>query len=410
MINVIISPLIFLLLFVLPYSLRAFLDVSLSNGTFIALLIFLVNILVIRNFRLGKSDLSFFKVIAISSVLLALHSIICAIFFQNDFIRLLLSFVFLFFLSYCAFSFKEYYSLNIFHIKFVFLVLIFISILSQCKFLYNYDHKSLIFFSEPSHFALIFFPFLFALIVISKNIFKFFLLLISFVIGVFLENLTFMSGIALCLLLIIPFRILYYIVPIFILTLAVISHSQVYYGSKILEYYFDRLTFSVDSYNLSTMVYLAGWDRGIGDAIASFGFGVGFQQFGIAGPESMLSELVISRFHLPGPLNLLDGGSLGAKLVGEFGIFGILLLSFYLIYFIKFIRLLNISNYRPNSISIRSIFFISCFVTFSLDIFVRGTGYFNPPFFFFLAAIFYLFPSIQFKRVLYKLKYFKNAA
>ena len=152
------------------------------------------------------------------------------------------------------------------------------------------------------------------------------------------------------------------------------------------------------------MVYLAGWGRAIGDTIASFGFGVGFQQFGIAGPESMLSDLVVTRFHLPGHLNLLDGGSLGAKFVGEFGIFGILLLFCYLFYFIKFIKILNISNYSTHKLTIQSVFFMSWFITFSLDIFVRGTGYFNPPFLIFLAAIFHLFPSIPVKSMLNKLK------
>ena len=389
---------IFLTLFLLPYSLRAFFGISLSNGTFIALLIFLLNILVSRNFKLlGKSDTSFFKVIAICSILLVLHSIICTIFFQNDLIRLLLSFVFLIFLSYCAFNFQKNFNLKISHIKFVLLVLVLIFILSRSSFFNSYNSKSLIFFTEPSHFALIFIPFLFTILVISRNSVKAFLLLISFLIGVFLENLTFMCGLVLCSLLLIPFRILFYVVPTFILAISIICYSKIYYGSKILAYYFDRLSLSIDSYNLSTMVYLAGWDRAITDVFASFGFGIGFQQFGIAGPESKISELVLSRFHLIGQLNLLDGGSLGSKFVGEFGIFAIFLLLGYLFYSIKFIRLLNVSNYGSNKFSIQSVFFMSWFITFSLDIFVRGTGYFNPPFLIFLAAIFYLFPSISFR-------------
>jgi len=398
-----ISFFFFLAIFLLPYSLRAFFQVSLSNGTFVSLLIFLISTLVARNFKLlGKFDSSFFKIIAISGLLIALHSIICTIFFQNDLIRLLLSFVFLIFLSYCAFSFQKYYTVKIFYIKFTLLILIFIFILSRI-FIKYIQSKSVIFFSEPSHFALVFIPFLFVLLVISKNSVKFFLMLISFVIAAYIENLTFMCGLALCLLLIIPFRTLFYVVPSFILAILTIRYSQIYYGYEGLSYYFDRLPLSVDSFNLSSMVYLVGWDRAIADVIASFGFGIGFQQFGIAGPESMLSELVIKRFHLPGPLNLLDGGSLGAKFVGEFGIFGVLLLFCYLFYFIKFIKILNISNYSTHRLSIQSVFFMSWFITFSIDIFVRGTGYFNPPFLIFLASIFYLFPLTPVKTMLNKL-------
>ena len=239
-----ISSFCFLVIFLLPYSLRALFQVSLSNGTFISLLIFLINTLVSRNFKLlGKFDSSFFKIIAISGLLIALHSIICTIFFENDLIRLLLSFVFLIFLSYCAFSFQKYHTIKLFYIKFILLILIF--------------------------------PFLFVLLVISKNSVKSFLLLISFVIAAYIENLTFMCGLALCLLLIIPFRTLFYVVPSFILAISTIRYSQIYYPYKSLVYYFDRLPLSFDSYNLSSMVYLAGWGRAIGDTIASFGFGVG---------------------------------------------------------------------------------------------------------------------------------------
>jgi len=398
-----ISSFFFLLIFLLPYSLRAFFGISLSTSTFITLLIFLINILVARNFKLlGKFDSSFFKIIAISGLFIVLHSIICTIFFKNDLIRLLLSFVFLIFLSYCAFSFQKYYTVKLFYIKFILLALIFTFFLSQIFIKYT-EIKSVILFSEPSHFALIFIPFLFVLFVISKNSVKSFLLLISVVIAVYIENLTFICGLALCLLLIIPFRTLFYVVPSSILAISTIRYSQIYYGYKSLVYYFDRLPLSADSYNLSSMVYLAGWNRAINDVFASYGFGIGFQQFGIAGPESMLSELVVKRFHLTGHLNLLDGGSLGAKFVGEFGIFGILLLFCYLFYFIKFIKILNISNYSTHKLSIQSVFFMSWFITFSLDIFVRGTGYFNPPFLIFLAAIFYLFRSTPVKIMLNKL-------
>lgn len=394
---------ILLILFVLPYSLRTFIHLSLSKSTFIAMIIYSLSILFACGFKLFvKSNLLFLKTISISLLLIALHSIICAIFFQTDLLRFSLSFIFLIFLLLVAFSIQRYLTFDLFHIRLIFYLLLFISLLTELKFFDYEKYKSLIFFSEPSHFSLIFMPFLFTLLVISNKKVKLFLLFISFLLGIHLQNLTFFAGLTLCSLITIPYNLLFFIFPTFTLIIFTITYEQYYFMYKPLVYYFDRLNFSFDSYNLSTMVYLSGWERGISDLFASLGFGIGFQQFGIAGPVSHLSEVTVKRFHLEGPLNQLDGGSLGAKFIGEFGIFGLFLLFFYLFYFIKFLKLLNISNYSSYKFSTKSIFFMSWFITFSLDIFVRGMGYFNPPYLIFIASVIYLFPNLRFNRDLMK--------
>lgn len=87
-------------------------------------------------------------------------------------------------------------------------------------------------------------------------------------------------------------------------------------------------------------------------------------------------------------LNLLDGGSVATKFIGEFGLLGVAMLLAYLFYFAKSARWLHeisMSEVAPRDC--KRVFFLSCFVMYCIDLFVRGTGYFSSSGFFFVASL-----------------------
>jgi len=169
-----------------------------------------------------------------------------------------------------------------------------------------------------------------------------------------------------------------YLIPIglLLLVIAPIDHY----------YYVDRLILSPDSQNRSTMVFLSGWERAYLNLLDTNGLGVGFQQFGIIGERG---ELMAAIRKLNGSdLNLLDGGAVAPKLIGEFGVVGIAFIFLYIFCSIKCAKVLNAvcknttMNYNP-----RKIFLFACFLMYGIDLFLRGVGYFSSSSFLFFAAV-----------------------
>lgn len=242
--------------------------------------------------------------------------------------------------------------------------------------------KPVFFFNEPSHFALDFLPFLLYMTVTSSPRMKLLLLLLGYAIALLLENMTLIAGITLIVGLAIPLRRLLFLAPIAVILIFFTTAVN-------LDYYSSRVNLSSDNQNISTLVYLSGWERAYLNFKDTFGLGVGFQQFGIIGSrgEKMESLAALSADNL----NLLDGGAVAPKFVGEFGLLGVAMLLAYLVYFAKSAKWLRKISMGEVAFQARPrVFFLSCFVMYSIDLFVRGTGYFSSSGFLFVASLMWI--------------------
>jgi hypothetical protein len=239
--------------------------------------------------------------------------------------------------------------------------------------------KPVFFFTEPSHFALNFLPLLlYVLITTTSKILKFFLFFFTYTIALLLESGALLAGITFIVLLSMPLKRIFFFLPL-VIVLAVLNFEK-------LDYFTSRLYVSSDKPNLTSLVYFSGWERAYLNVKETFGLGVGFQQFGVVGSTGE-SQDILAALGLP-DLNLMDGGFVATKLIGESGFIGIALLLIYIAYFTKIMwrtRKLLLGEFLcQNKLML---FFMSTFVMYFVDIFFRGTGYFSSSGFIFLASL-----------------------
>lgn len=153
------------------------------------------------------------------------------------------------------------------------------------------------------------------------------------------------------------------------------------------KYFTSRVTLSSDSSNLTALVYLEGWEM-LGDSLTrSHGWGVGFEQLGLDGSNVPAAEAIRS---LKGgqDLNLKDGSFVMAKLGSEFGVAGLLLVAAYVLLALRCLRALRAGRGSLNEQFARSVI-----LAYSVDIFVRGTGYFSQSTLLFVGACLALAPA-----------------
>jgi hypothetical protein len=305
---------------------------------------------------------------------------------EFDFARFLQSYLFLIFFLLGAFFFAllaqrvSNFQAD-FAAKLVFYALVLsglVEILHLSPFSHGKIGKHVFLFSEPSHFALSFLPFLLYEVVTTSPKMKLPLLLLSYAITLRLENLTLVVGITLVAALAFPLRRF--------LLFATITLLLLLFADLNLDYYSSRVLISIDSGNMSALVLLSGWERAYLNFKDTFCLGVGFQQFGIIGNRGEAMEFIVRKMGTD--MNLLDGGTIGSKFVGEFGLCGVMMLLAYLICFAKSARWLHevsMSEVAPRDC--KRIFFLSCFVMYCIDLFIRGTGYFSPSGFLLIASL-----------------------
>ena len=153
------------------------------------------------------------------------------------------------------------------------------------------------------------------------------------------------------------------------------------------DYFTSRLVLSNSNDNLSSLVFLQGWDMAFNYLTLTNGLGVGFNQFGIDYPGGEVQEKIFWLFSFE-RINQLDGGSVAPKIVGEFGLIGLFSLGVILYkisYAFRELRQRALSN-----LNIRSdIFFVCVIYTSFIEFFVRGAGYFTPTFFMLFVALFF---------------------
>ena len=239
--------------------------------------------------------------------------------------------------------------------------------------------RNMILFTEPSHYAICLVPFLFyAAYASSKERYTILYILSGVGIGLILKSLTLLVG---CLMII----VLCFGRRVFKLTF-MIALAAVATLFLDLDYFSQRLDMSSDNENLSTLVFLSGWERAYLSFNGSYGFGLGFNQLGIVGPQGELQPLIQSLTDGVSRLNVRDGGSTASKLIAETGWLGLALLIFYFFSSINILKQLIMRRLHGS----KDIFFCGIFLIFSIELFVRGMGYFSILSFLFLSSIYWL--------------------
>lgn len=248
----------------------------------------------------------------------------------------------------------------------IFYLSIFFGIIGVLGFSPFYEKsKSVFIFSEPSHYGLMIFPFFLYSCIVSSNLYKFIYIAIILSLSLIFQNLTMVIVCSFTIFIIFKIR-LFLTWTIFMILggMAVID----------LQYYISRLNFGDNIDNISSIVYASALERAYLSVIHNFPLGVGFQQMGIVGPAGtymdMLDDLNLSN------LNSLDGSLTGAKIITEFGIFGILIIFLYLyklVHEIHALRMFSCKSILPADSF--NLFCSCCYVSYSIELFVRGTGY-----------------------------------
>ena len=233
--------------------------------------------------------------------------------------------------------------------------------------------RTMIFFTEPSHYAFISSPFfIYYMLISNKKSFILFSLSLFFS-AIFLENITLLSPLLIGLFIKNKKLFISFIV-ISILLLPYFVLFQNSLNTKLLG------LFDPDSTNLTVLVYFQGWEYIISSFERFMGAGIGFQQLGQIRLDSN-AQTVLELMNYP--LNQNDGSFLLSKLTVEFGIIGFILTYYYLKNLI--IIYLNINKIKNSS---WNIFLISIYVSLFILMFIRNSSYFNPAIFFFIVSFF----------------------
>ncbi len=333
------------------------------------------------------------------AIFFLIHYLLTMFFNQNiTLIKYFFSFLFVLFLLISAFVLSDELSKlqdeNVIHIlKIISSTILFFGILSlvvNVNFL-NYSNygKSIFPFAEPSHYVLAMSGILLATGFYLSSIQKIFLLgiITTFIV-------LYQSVLMLMFLFLVIFS--YYTVNITksIMTVSILSVLIFIFlnNSEDASYYLDRLNFSNENHNLTSLVYIQGWSDAYNSFFNTGGIGLGFQNMGMQKPNE-ISELI---YTLSGEYkNRKDGGFLMAKIIGEFGFLGLLVIFFYIIQLFKSISYLRsfviykaFGKSRDIYFPVKLIFAHSVIFAFCIEMFARGYGYFSPGVFLVIVAFF----------------------
>lgn len=221
-------------------------------------------------------------------------------------------------------------------------------------------------FAEPAGFALPFCPFFIYACVTARGGKRWGLLLLGAAALALLHTLTLAVAVALAAAVSLRKRQL-----LFFTLFAVAGLTQLN-----LEYYTERLDFGAETTNLSTLVYMQGWQMLLESLENSGGFGLGFQQMGVFGTEVSAAE-AIRAMRGGEDLNVLDGGFIFAKLGSEFGVFGVLVTLGFVVGIYKSMRALRNVARRDARLGKVDILAHAVIATFVIHLFVRSGGYFT---------------------------------
>lgn len=261
--------------------------------------------------------------------------------------------------------------------RFVFMVILFSSLARMLGIYLSDSGRTVLFYNEPSHYALGLAPFL--LYMVASDVKRRWIWMASAAaVGLAIQNLTLLIAVMLIFAVVIRISFMTILFALLLITLAMTAGDG-------LSYYTDRAMLSSESTNLSNLVYLSGWERAQLSMEDTWGLGYGFNQLGIVGDQGNMM-FILSTLNAEG-LNALDGGSVASKLIAEFGAIGVLLLMIYARFFLKGVRFVRFAVHGAQAVSRIELFFWSCLIMYSIDLFVRGSGYFTAESFMFFGAI-----------------------
>lgn len=300
---------------------------------------------------------------------------------------LLLMFIF-FYSSQAANYISQYNHSNNFdktikYISVIFLTLGVISIYIRPHF-FNYDLyiKSSFPFSEPSHYSISCIPFFMYGALNSKRHIMTIYLLVMLFLSLKLPSVIMMASTILTLFIItlrFKHKLIAYIFSIAILLLI----GKYIINLDMSDYFVSRLNFSPENKNLTSLVYIQGWQDLMANVINTNGIGLGFQRMGTNEPNE-LNEFI---FSLSGEYkNISDGSFLASKIVSEFGIIAIILLLTYAKLVIKCLADINVA-FKKNINDPIYLFSRITIISFSIELFLRGIGYFSSSMVIFLISI-----------------------
>lgn len=221
-------------------------------------------------------------------------------------------------------------------------------------------------FSEPSMFALAFIPLLLFVGVSARGLTRAGYLLLGLACTLLIQNLTLAVGFLLVAALTLRIPVL-----VGLAAIATVGGAQLDLG-----YYTDRLDFSGEVSNLSNLVYVQGWQMIEEAWHRSGGVGLGFQQLGVHGTDVPAAQ-VLRLLRDGEDMNLLDGGFVFAKLGSDFGLLGALLALAYLGLAARSLLALRAAARKPGSVAPVLILMHCTILGFSIELFVRGAGYFT---------------------------------
>ena len=234
-------------------------------------------------------------------------------------------------------------------------------------------------YTEPSFLALVLIPLLLFQVVVSSGKKRLLLISFSFVASFSLQSLTLLIGsIVISIICLNPISIalvtpvLYILNPLFNL-----------------EYYTDRFIFSGDTQNLSTLVYMQGWQLVADGFLKSDGWGIGFQQLGVHETKTTAGITIVTL--VGNDVNILDGGFTAAKVLSEFGILGGLLLIGYFFTAFRAFTFLRRALSCPTNYPAALIFTNSIVIGYGIELMIRGSGYFTGTGLLYLASLVYLY-------------------
>jgi O-antigen ligase len=198
--------------------------------------------------------------------------------------------------------------------------------------------------------------------------------------GLVIENLTTLVAVILSLLITVRFAISK---NAFITIIVISVFTAVSVQVIDTDYFLSRLEISNESNNLSVLVLLQGWETSVEMIKMTGAWGVGFQQFGFIDVSGEIIEK-IANLGEEG-LNKLDGGSMAAKITGEFGVLG--LAAIFMIVIQAFRAYLRLKSAKLNDCSGGQILLSASLFTYVIELFARGVGYFSPTGFLVLCAL-----------------------
>ena len=233
-------------------------------------------------------------------------------------------------------------------------------------------------FTEPSHFALSVMPLYLYFAVTTRGARRLLALSAGLVFALVLQNMTLLVSALLVLLVCArPFTLVVIAIPV-VLTVPFLDF----------EYFASRLDFSPESDNLSVLVFIQGWQLIEESLRNSHYWGLGFQQLGAFGTNVEFADLIYTL--IGDNSNLSDGGFTLSKLVSEFGLLGMVLAGVHFYAALRCGLMLRKVASRRLALPVGKVLACAVVVAFSVDMLIRGNGYFTASSLFYLVAVMHL--------------------